>query len=202
MTEPLEHEEAKMRHALQLLTEALELEVPTLGSVHVASLSIHPSRRRWLQGLTGIAAVLLVGVGLAALISQDTKTSKPAASGKALTNRFEAIACAKQIVVGKTVSVEPGSVAGTETVTFRVAEWIKPATGPAQLKFVDTPDATTNGQYPAWDTDLRRLLYVPWDEEEIISQLTDQYEDLDPIILSVKQELPKGLATECPLPSS
>lgn len=151
-----------------------------------------------------LAAVCLAVAGVGAMLLADAKPTAPA--GDSTLSNLERLACTKQIVVGRTLSVVPGTEAGRVTVRFAVEEWIKPAAGPREVIFTDTPDPTVNGLFPAWDENLRRLLYVPSSPDDVIEQLIDrsgdgkgESGDLAVEIAGLKDELVQASNTKCPL---
>ena len=195
MTENTETSDQTLKAAFMTLSRELALDdaAPTPLDRHRPTTG---HRMRFVAAAAAVAACVLAAVAVVRS-SNDSISDSPRAGVS--DSRFEQIACAKQIVVGKTVKVIAGSTEGRLTVTFRVDEWIKPAEGPQTLKFVDIPDPRIDGEFPAWDLDLRRLLYVPRSDDEIVAQVTDQYTDPEPIIALVKEELPQGIKTSCPL---
>ena len=156
------------------------------------------------SGLFRRAAFGLVGVGIAALGVAGCGTDA-GGKDKAILNRFEAISCAKQIVVGRADRVEDGQKKDTVTVTVDVEEWIKPADGPTVLVLKDIVDPDNFGGEP-WKIGGRRLLYVPEPGDLRFTPAEvgqtglglDGGKSLDDSIQGTKTELAQGLRTTCP----
>jgi hypothetical protein len=152
-----------------------------------------PRSVAWIAAGAAAVAALVLGLVITSPASKDREPS--GGSGPSL---YETIACARQILVGRTVSVRPGSRDGLQTVVFEVEEWIKPAEGPATITLVDTVDTEAVEMYPAWGLEMRRLLFVPLSGRGLIEQITEQQGGVDRFARSLKRSLPRGLRTECP----
>jgi len=194
MTDHEEASDAQLRKAFRALGRELDLDDP--APIPLAGRGLSSRRRLGIVVAAGvIAASAVVVTALVGSQHSDTPSTPPAGVSD---TRFEAIACAKQILVGRATNVRPGKATGRVTVTFTVEQWIKPAQGPTTVTFADTLDPRITGEFPAWDLDLERLLFVPKSDDELIAQFTDQYTDPAPIIALVKKELAQGLRTPCP----
>jgi hypothetical protein len=156
--------------------------------------------RRWQAAIGGIGILVVLAFVVRAFADGDGGASSrwPAQDPDVGMSRYQEIACADQIVVGRTTGVVPGSTEGTKTVTFAVQEWIKPASGPATITLKDTPDPTVDGEAPDWSLPFKRLLFVPAAQGEMVGQYTDQAISIDPQVAQVRKDLPKGLAATCP----
>ncbi len=170
-------------------------------------------RRTWWRRHTPLAAAA-AGLAAAAAIAggvllgphtdqthQTGDVSSRAAGDRSL-NRQENIACSRFMFVGDVTSVRAGPGRNRVTVTARVNDWVKPASGPKSITF-QTENNTVGNAYPEkkpghrlWKAGAHGYILVPLAHREPAAVLNGKL--AEELLTQDRKALPQAATLRCP----